>query len=1140
MTQAELQRTLRLADPSAVLVSPRILEGVIREEHRLPNLHWNIPHWKSFVCDRQRLFRHAEQADLDLEPDQLLPDTVILIVRPDAEELSNLERRPLLLKYWRRLFHARIHLALEVRRETGALDDQAVAARIEAIGRSEFAEITDVLSQDGYLPPQPTPLQSYIEFAAVYLELRSFAASLLASYFPGLSDTSAIDRLLAADVDTALLFRQTRLADAPDPVAPVESRSDESQEAYWHLVRLAQKASMENNTVEAAILRLRASRIAPAVLTVPTRREAEEDVTRLCQRLATALAMNEGERLDWTRHLIYLLEKADQGTFPVEVRILHDLQDVCEDHEHEIYTLDLVEFLLSGGKRPIKRPLPSQRLVRIVKHLRLAQSRLSEVRLSEADRGHLGRLIQLELSRAEEALRRRFRPVLVTAMQDVGLQPVDPVEQAAFDKMVDELLDRISGYGYLTATELRDTISRNQLKLPDLTDPEHFLRGDPFVRLDRRLGMLLDGVYRPSDCYIRWLERGTSLLFGTNWGRPLTLYLLLPLFLAWLTMHVVGMFLLKGVSWTAGHDEAPLLTAFGQVLQGPTHDDVKLPGLPHQLAWHLLALGGLTLFTGALLHSERLRRRLARGLRTVWRAGYWTLVQVPLRFVPLATLRRFVNGWAFQLLYWYLLKPLLFTLLLLLVIPYLRYNGTAAILAFLLAGLVVNSRPGRAFSEATLDGLVSLVNLVRAGLLPGLFRLITRAFKQVLETLDYLMIQVEEWLRYRSGDGRLSLVARTVAGVLWFPIAFLARFYMVVLIEPTINPLKFPVASVAYKVLFPVLYLSPLRGNLTELLAPFVGHYLALTFVEVTVFLLPDSVAFLVWEMRENWSLYRVNRGANLRPVPVGNHGETFRGLLHPGFHSGTIPRAYSRLRRAERRALRAGNWSPARAYRHELEELTAALHRFHAREMVALLRLSCAWQGQGIDAGPVRLSNNRIALEVIHHQHPARPVQIEIEHHHGWLVAGLRSPGWLEQITAEQRHAFAACLAYLYKLAAVDLVREQVTAELPGPVRSLQLTEHDLWVWQGDEVTPTRYPLQDWLDDLPEGKQVRRMLFSRHPLPWDEWVAFWRADQAGTAVDTPHLARLVRQCLPVLEKIAPPTTVPSLPRVSAAPVEHG
>ncbi|MGD9714644.1 MAG: hypothetical protein AB7V46_21685, partial [Thermomicrobiales bacterium] len=118
-----LQEILQAVDPGVVLVSSRILERVIREAYSLSNMYWNIPHSRSFVCGRQELFRHAEQVDLELRSDQLLPDTVILILKPDTEALSSLERPRLLVKYWRRLFHARIHLALE---NLPTLNDDAI------------------------------------------------------------------------------------------------------------------------------------------------------------------------------------------------------------------------------------------------------------------------------------------------------------------------------------------------------------------------------------------------------------------------------------------------------------------------------------------------------------------------------------------------------------------------------------------------------------------------------------------------------------------------------------------------------------------------------------------------------------------------------------------------------------------------------------------------------------------------------------------------------------------------------------------------------------------------------------------------------------------------------------------------------
>src|SRR5438128_9473568 len=87
MTVTELQRVLRAADPAAVLVPPRVLERVIQQVLNLPNLLWVVPHRKSYVVDRHILFRHVEQDDLNLESDQLLPQTVILIAEPTAEEI---------------------------------------------------------------------------------------------------------------------------------------------------------------------------------------------------------------------------------------------------------------------------------------------------------------------------------------------------------------------------------------------------------------------------------------------------------------------------------------------------------------------------------------------------------------------------------------------------------------------------------------------------------------------------------------------------------------------------------------------------------------------------------------------------------------------------------------------------------------------------------------------------------------------------------------------------------------------------------------------------------------------------------------------------------------------------------------------
>ncbi len=1113
MKVADLQKLLRAADPAAVLVSPRILERVIREACDLPTLYWNIPHPKSYVVDRQTLFRHAEQADLEIDPSQLLPSTVILLARPAAEELSGPERQVLLLKYWRALFHCEIDFALGPYRPGGPLSPEALRERIEQIGRTEFEEIRVVLEQDRNLAPNADDRTTYVEFAAVFLELTYFASNLLPNVFPGIRDYKRVEQLLGRDVDAPALFARTRLQGAPDPELRRDTRSDESDEAYWGLVRAAQRGALNGNLVRAAILRTRAARIAPAAQTGPTRLQAQQDVQALTGRLKEALELTPTEAEEWSSYLTLLLDKADQGSHPIEARLLFDLQEVCIDAEREVHTLDVVEWLVSGFRRPIKRPLPSQRMVRITKHLRNAVSRLGGVRLSDSDRAHLHRLLQTALRASEEGMRTKFGPVLIQAMQDVGLQPRNALERVAFEKIVAELLDRIINYGFLTFSDLRDAISRNQLKFPDLTGPEDFLRGDPLVLLDRRLAALLDGVYRPSEFYVRWLERFTSLKFGTALGRFVTRFVTLPFGGALLLLYVLGAL----VKLFVAPERYPLLESFVLLLQGPLYHpegappteapDVVEAYLGPRWAWHYVLVFGVGIFLLALLHSRAFRQRCKAGALAVFRGLRTVFFDWPRRAMPVGWVKHFVTSGAFQLVYWYLVKPAFVVSILVLLRPDPFASFPVLVLSFGVALLVINLRVSRAASEAVSDGLSRFQVLLRAGLLQNLVHAIIQVFKFVLDMLEYLLFTVDEWLRFRGGDSRTSLVVRTILSVLWFPISYVGRFYMVVLIEPGINPLKFPISSIAAKIVYPYTYSNvALQEQLAEPLAPLMGAYLAKAFILFGVFFwLPDVFGFLVWEMKENWSLYRSNRGKALAPVMVGAHGETVRGLLQPGFHSGTIPRLYAKLREAERHAYKTRNWHPARYYREQLEEVARAMTVFVTRELIALVGQSRSWQGQAIEVGQVHLTINRIRFTLRHSAYPASEVEVELQLRDGWLVAGLDDLGWLCRLTADQLRAFTAALAALYKLAGIDLVQEQVRANLPPSVTSFEIDARGLVLYPAEgpplALSPWDRPRaradEERAASLP-GLAIERLVFARTPLSWEQLAESWGKDEAG------------------------------------------
>ena len=76
----------------------------------------------------------------------------------------------------------------------------------------------------------------------------------------------------------------------------------------------------------------------------------------------------------------------------------------------------------------------------------------------------------------------------------------------------------------MTIGDLRNALSRNDLKLPDLdvASTTQWLYGDQLLQADLDLAGALDGVYRRGEIYLRLPQRLSSLAFGTRLGRFLT------------------------------------------------------------------------------------------------------------------------------------------------------------------------------------------------------------------------------------------------------------------------------------------------------------------------------------------------------------------------------------------------------------------------------------------------------------------------------------------------------------------------------------------------------------------------------------------------------------------------------------------
>jgi len=176
-----------------LLVDPRVLRRVIKRHRRLPGIGLDVPHAFSYAIGRAALLDIVEADELGRSA-SAIPEDVILLPREGDEAKGGavaLRRR------WRGTFHARVHLALERKLQAGELTMAAIRERIHRLGQCEFDEARTSLRQSRHLVDPRDDRETWAEFAATYVELRTFAPAVVTRMFPTLGDLERIDALVA-------------------------------------------------------------------------------------------------------------------------------------------------------------------------------------------------------------------------------------------------------------------------------------------------------------------------------------------------------------------------------------------------------------------------------------------------------------------------------------------------------------------------------------------------------------------------------------------------------------------------------------------------------------------------------------------------------------------------------------------------------------------------------------------------------------------------------------------------------------------------------------------------------------------------------------------------------------------------------
>jgi len=905
----------------------------------------------------------------------------------------------------------------------GKCEPNVLAERWRQLDAEVRLDATFILLRDHRVPREaPTEAEFFAAFAVYFLAAWRFTPSFVQHLFPAVRDADVLARELLGELGGLAPIahgRDLRVTEHPEWVEPIQSSSPERSKK---LAALADKALRRGNAVRAAIACTEAVAATPSGST-KHRPAAESAIQQqLVPSLAKVFEWNAERESAWLKALIPVLNAAIGSGWPPAAKFLYDLQRLARDLGGELYIVDPAAWCFSLGKRPILRKLTLQRQTVLLVQLRRAFAHLNQAALREEDRNPIEALMQHEIDEAEGRLHRSLEPILNSALDRAGMVPGSLVEQLGRRKAIAEMLDRVCERGHIRLGDLRDALARNAFKLPDLAGPVELVQGDALLRADALLARELDGIYHRGEIYLRWFQRGSAAAFGTAAGRLLTKFALIPFIAAFMTV---------AFAQYLEHEGKAIARAVARLIQA--HDpevnyeiEINEAGewdwIAEKVAHHAKAIeitdnsywaiGVLAVVYLMMVNSLTFRDAVFRGLGHLGNGLRFLIFTLPSwvwHSAPVLALRR--NA-AVRFLVKRLLLPLAIALLVAAFVAAFGGSRTLVLRYFfgVFAGLaaLLMTPFGQLLRDGTEEAASDAWRNFRYNLLPGLLSTIAWFFREVLGHFQNLLYTIDEWFRYREGQSKPNLVLKVILGIVWFPIAYVFRFAIFLLIEPQINPIKhFPTVTVSHKLLLPMI---PAVAGATNLSIELVG----------TVFTgIPGIFGFLVWELKENWKLYKANRRKFLAPVILGHHGETMRGLLRPGFHSGTVPKDFRKIRNSTRHAEKVGTNAYAPKPLHELHSVEHAIQMFVERELVDFLFHMKCWANLFPTHSMVHLGVQSVRIEFGVSNLKGEAV-IVFWHSEGEIRGRIAEKGFATLLDAEQREVWDRAIEGFFAKAAV------------------------------------------------------------------------------------------------------------------------
>jgi hypothetical protein len=174
--------------------------------------------------------------------------------------------------------------------------------------------------------------------------------------------------------------------------------------------------------------------------------------------------------------------------------------------------------------------------------------------------------------------------------------------------------------------------------------------------------------------------------------------------------------------------------------------------------------------------------------------------------------------------------------------------------------------------------------------------------------------------------------------------------------------------------------------------------------------------------------------------------------LLRPGFHSGTLPKAFAAMRRESRHS-QSMDGKRIRRRRAAIRRVEVDVRRFVERELISLLSEVGFLPGIAITVNSLHVSTNRIEVELVRADQRQCPAVLRWTYLSGKLTGTVEPMGWIGELDEGDYNTVKNAMLAIFQRSGVEEVR--------GPL-SVAAVPNFAW--------------EDWLDRCKPAKNPGKM----------------------------------------------------------------